>query len=171
MESPFARFITRPWGTWQAIGYGTLAVGLFDAIDAIVFFGLRSGATPMRIFQSIASGLIGRDAYAGGAGTALVGLVLHFVVAFGIVSTYMLASGIQPALTRRPLLYGAVYGVVAYLVMNLVVIPLSAIGTVRFSTPGVINGLLIHAALVGPPSALAAARAAAGWRAAPPRAR
>ena len=46
----------------RAILWGTLAVGTLDALDAIVFFGLR-GVTPLRIFQSIASGLLGRAAY------------------------------------------------------------------------------------------------------------
>lgn len=44
----------------RALLYGTLAVGILDITDAIVFFGLRS-AKPIRILQSIASGLLGRS--------------------------------------------------------------------------------------------------------------
>jgi hypothetical protein len=160
--SAIRRFLERPWTMAGAIAAGTLVVGVLDGIDAIVFFRLRSGATPGRIFQGIAAGLLGSASFAGGTSTALLGLCLHFVVACGIVSTYVAASRVAPALASRPLLYGVPYGVVAYFVMNLVVIPLSAIGTVRFSTAGVVNGLLIHGLVVGPVSALAAARAAAG---------
>ena len=46
--------------------------------------------------------------------------------------------------------------------MNLVVIPLSAIGAVVLRWPGSLNGLLIHALLVGPPATIAAAKALAG---------
>lgn len=53
-----------PWG--RALLVGTLAVGVLDILDAIVFFALR-GAQPIRILQSIAAGLLGRAAFAGGA--------------------------------------------------------------------------------------------------------
>lgn len=154
-------FIERPLTTAQAILYGTLVVGLLDGLDAIVVFG-AVGATPVRIFQSIAAGLLGRASYAGGVPTALVGMALHFVVACGIVSSYVAVSRVVPALWRQPLLYGPLYGIAVYFVMNVIVIPLSAIGTMRFSTLGVVNGLLIHALVVGPVSAIVAARAGAG---------
>ena len=57
--------------------YGTLVVGALDLIDAIVFFGLR-GVRPIRTFQSIAAGLLGRAAFQGGLATALLGAFLHF---------------------------------------------------------------------------------------------
>src|SRR5258708_32598705 len=93
----------------QAILYGTLVVGTLDAIDAIVFFGLRSGVRPVRIFQGIASGLLGRASFQGGLKTAALGLVLHYSIAFGIVVTYFLVSrrGLRP--TRHPLIRGLVY--------------------------------------------------------------
>jgi len=49
--------------------------------------------------------------------------------------------------------------VAAFFVMNLVVIPLSAIGTVVLRWPAAVNGLLIHALLVRPPATIAAAKA------------
>ena len=153
-------------GVGRAIAYGTLIVGALDALDAIIVFGLRSGATPARIFRGIAAGVLGRGAVTGGMPAAILGLVLHFTVALGIVTTYVVVSRFVPALNRRPFLYGPLYGVVAYFVMNLVVIPLSAIGPVRFTTFGMINGLLIHALGVGLPTALIASRI----RAAPPAA-
>jgi hypothetical protein len=78
----------------RAITLATLTVGVLDGLDAIIFFGLR-GATPTRIFQAIAAGILGRQAAVqGGLQTALLGVALHFVfvVAFGIVGTYYLAS-------------------------------------------------------------------------------
>ena len=76
----------------RAILYGTLVVGTLDAIDALVFFGLRSGATPVRIFQGIASGWLGRSASTGGLRTAALGLATHYFIAFGIVATYFVVS-------------------------------------------------------------------------------
>ena len=81
---------------------------------------------PSRILQSIAAGLLGRASFQGGAATAALGLVLHFFIAFGIVGTYFVVARAVPALTRRPFLTGPLYGLVAYGVMNYVVVPLSA---------------------------------------------
>jgi hypothetical protein len=138
----------------RAIALGTLLVGTIDAVDALVFFGLR-GAAPMRIFQGIAAGAIGREAArAGGWGTAALGLFFHYVVALGIVATYALAGRAVPVLRRRPVVYGIVYGIGAYFFMNLVVIPLSAIGPQRFTLGPLVNGILVHAFGIGLPTAL-----------------
>ena len=90
-----------------------------------------------------------------------LGLLLHFVIAFGVVATYLLATRLIPALNRRPWLYGLLYGVVVYAVMNLVVVPLSAAALGSGPTPLVVrvNGVLIHMFGVGLPAALVAARA------------
>src|SRR5258707_10006954 len=139
----------------QAILYGTCVVGTLDALDAIVFFGLRSGARPARIFQGIASGLIGPAARQGGWKTAALGVFLHYFIAFGIVTTYVLVSRRVPFLTRHPVICGLSYGLLAYAVMNLVVIPLSKIGGPSMpAAPALANGLLIHMFGVGLPSAL-----------------
>ena len=143
----------------RALLYGTLAVGLLDALDAIVVFGLRSGATPTRIFQGIAAGLYGRASYDGGWVTAAIGVGLHFTVAFGVTAVYLFASRQLPALARRPWTFGPLYGVVVYVVMTFVFIALSAIGPVRPSAFALTNGLIIHMLGVGLPAALVAARA------------
>ena len=140
----------------RAIVVGTLVVGTIDAIDAIAFFGLR-GATPLRIFQGIAAGAVGREAArAGGWRTAALGVFFHYLVALGIAAAYVLASRRLPLLVRRPLVCGALYGVAAYFFMNLVVIPLSKIGPQPFTTAPLVNGLLIHAVGIGIPVALVA---------------
>jgi hypothetical protein len=150
----------RQVATGRALLYGTLVVGTLDALDAIVFFGLRSGAQPVRIFQGIAAGLIGRQAAtAGGLRTALLGVALHYFIAFGIVATFFVASRYVRILRTAPVTTGLLYGIVAFLVMNTVVLPLSAVGGGRLAWPFVanavlVNGVLIHMFGVGLPSAL-----------------
>jgi hypothetical protein len=161
MATRLAAWLEEPWTVGQAIVYGTLAVGVLDGLAAIISAGLR-GTAPPRLFQSIAFGLLGRDTFSGGAATALLGLGLHFIVALGVVSTYLAASRVLPVLAQRPLLLGMLYGIAAFFVMNYVVIPLSVIGRVVVQWPGAIQGLLIHALIVGPPAAMAAAKVHAG---------
>jgi hypothetical protein len=102
----------------RALLYGTLAVGILDGLDAAVFFGLR-GVQPIRVFQAIASGALGRAAFAGGWQTALLGVAFHFFIAFCVVLTFLLASRRLPVLRRAPVVSGLLYGIVVYLVMNL----------------------------------------------------
>jgi hypothetical protein len=155
-----------PWRAAKAIVVGGLTVGILDALDAIIFFGLRSGATPQGIFRGIAAGLVGRPAArAGGVGMALVGVLCHFFIAFSIVTVYYVVSRRVRVLAHHPFIFGPLYGIAAYFVMNRVVIPLSALGAGPAPPwPVFINGLLIHAFGVGLPSALVAWRALASGR-------
>ena len=147
-----------PWG--RALLVGTLAVGVLDILDAIVFFGLR-GAQPVRILQSIAAGLLGRAAFAGGWRTAALGLALHFFIAFMIVLVFLVASRRLRLLTRHPVITGLIYGIAVYLVMTFVVVPASAAGGRGLPAwPVAVNGVLIHMFGVGLPASLAARAAA-----------
>ena len=115
---------------------------------------------PTRILQSISAGLLGRDAaVAGGLTTALLGLALHLFIAFMVVLIYHLESRRIRVLTSHPIVCGILYGLAVYVVMNYIVIPLSA-GPPRTAlvppAPVLINGLLIHGFGVGLPAALTA---------------
>ena len=91
----------------RALLLGALTVGVLDIFDAFVFFGFR-GVPPLRILQAIASGVLGREAAAeGGLGTAALGLLLHFFIAFMVVLVFYLVSRKVPILTRYPLVTGA----------------------------------------------------------------
>jgi hypothetical protein len=148
---------------FDTIFYGGLAVGVLDGLDALVFFGLR-GSSPTGIFQYIASGLLGRAAFAGGLKTALLGVLLHFLIAFILAAIYYGLSLRFPALLRRPFVWGPAYGVAAHLVMSFVVTPLSAAPPLPYPLPVMLNGVLGHALLVGLPIALIARRSAAARR-------
>ena len=69
-------------GRVRAIVAGGLAAGVLDAVDALVAYKLAYGMSPLVIYQFVASGLLGKAAYAGGAATALLGLAVHFLIAF-----------------------------------------------------------------------------------------
>src|SRR3982751_966851 len=78
---------------FDTILYGGLVVGILDGLFALIFYGLILGAPTLRIFQSVAAGLLGRPAaIEGGVRTFLLGLLLHFIVATCIAAVYYLAS-------------------------------------------------------------------------------
>lgn len=124
-----------------------------DGLDAVIFFGLR-GVRPIRIFQAIASGVLAKPAFAGGLGTALLGAALHLLIATVIVGTYVAISRRLRTLAERPFLWGPLYGLACYAVMNLVVVPLSLAANPPKPLPVLVNGLAIHIMGVGLPAAL-----------------
>ena len=148
---------------FDTILYGGLVVGIFDMLFAFTFYGLILGAPPLRIFQSVAAGLLGRAAaYEGGVKTFVLGILLHFVVASCIAAVYYLASRTLPVLIRHPIISGLMYGMIAYLGMNYIVVPLSAIGrrTGPLRVPIFLTEIVGHAFLVGLPLGLLARRSA-----------
>jgi hypothetical protein len=150
--------------TLRAILLGGLLAGLADALYATLYFGWL-GARPVRIWQSVAAGLLTRErAVAGGLPTAALGLAIHFLIAYAAAAVYVLASRRLPVLVRRAVLCGSLYGLWVYVFMNSVVIPLSALPPRKASwiqpTVTFFTGLLVHMFGVGLGISLPARRAA-----------
>ncbi|MFC3552045.1 hypothetical protein ACFOLC_13625 [Lysobacter cavernae] len=136
-----------------------LVAATLDILYATGFWALR-GVDPTRVWQSIAAGLLGKASFSGGADTATLGLALHYLIALAMAAAYFIAARRLPKLWQQPWRYGALYGLLLYAVMNLIVVPLSA-------APGggakpmlwVVLSLLAHVLLVGLPIAWCARRA------------
>jgi hypothetical protein len=142
---------------WKVIAGATLLVGTLDISDAFIFYGLR-GVSPIRILQGIASGVLGRTAFGMGHRSALLGLFFHFFIAFSATCVFLLGARKLP-LAHRPWLYGALFGVALYIVMNYIVLPLSKIG-LRPMPPLVplVNGIAALVFCIGIPLAFIARR-------------
>ncbi len=139
---------------YRAILWGGLIAGTLDITAAFINSGLH-GVGPLRVLRSIASGLLGAQARNGGIGTAALGLGLHFLIALGAATVYYAASRKLNLLTQHAIICGVLYGILVYLVMNLIVLPLSAIYFKPSYTPSaVVTGLIIHMLCVGLPIAL-----------------
>ena len=132
-----------------------LVSGTLDITDALVYYGFR-GARPIAILQSIASGLLGRAAFQGGVGTAILGALLHFFIAFTASGVFYFAARQLAFLRRYAAIWGLLYGGAIYFVMNWIVVPLSAVPKPRPAVPAVslINGVLAVVLLVGLPISL-----------------
>lgn len=143
---------------WVVLG-GLLA-GALDITYACIFWAIKADLPARRIFQSVASGLLGQASFTGGWGTALLGLTLHFSIALSMAVAYYLVSLRWMALRRRPLVFGPAYGLLLYGLMYFIVVPLSRAAPSR---PG--NNLwtwmtiAVHMFLIATPMALGTARA------------
>lgn len=135
--------------------WGGLIAGTLDITAAILTYKVRDNVLPIRILQSVASGLLGKDAFTGGARAAALGLFLHFVIAFGATTVFFLASRKVPWLIQHAVIAGILYGMIVQQFMQQVVLPLSAFHKAPFSLGALVVGLVTHVICVGLPIALA----------------
>jgi len=128
-----------------AIAVGGLSAGALDLTQAMILFGAD-------IPLAIAAGLLGRQAFHGGAGTYVLGVFLHFFIACSAAAIYYAASRKLGFLKEHPLVCGLFFGGAVQEVMNLVVLPLSALhARGPYKLHDLILGLLVHMVVVGLP--------------------
>ena len=135
------------------LGGGTAAT-----IDIVYAFVRNAGfdKTPQWVLQSVGSGFLGLDAFESGIPGALLGLVSHYSILIVAALVYLQAANRVPALRTQALACGAIFGVLVYLFMNFVVLPLSAFPfTLTYSPMRLLEGFASHAVFVGIPIAVA----------------
>jgi len=133
-----------------------LMVAIADGLEPIIANFNRLGwSAPRRVFQSVASGVLGRASFDGGTSTALLGVALHFTIALIWTSIYALVVrrlGIVQRLaatTGGLLIVGAIYGATIWLSMDYIVIPLSRATFTPPSNPAFWQQLVWHVVGVG----------------------
>lgn len=140
----------------KPIAIATFIAGTLDILSAVVF-SIMAGSTPIRMLQSVASGPFG-DAALANTSYAVAGLLVHFTIMACMVTAYMVVAQRSRLLLDRPILAGVLYGILLWLVMYWVVLPL------RFHAPHpsqvvpIAKQLFSHIVLVGIPIGLVARR-------------
>jgi uncharacterized membrane protein YagU involved in acid resistance len=147
---------------FETILIGGALAGVGDGLDAVLYYNWASGVAPARLFQHIASGLLGAQSFSGGWATVLLGVVLHFTIAIGAAAVFYAGCRVMPALVKQPWITGPLFGLCVYLVMHYIVVPMSAVAHRKTPMSGMELGdqLFSHMFLVGLPIALMARRSA-----------
>jgi uncharacterized membrane protein YagU involved in acid resistance len=114
------------WVILRTILWIGLVAGTLDITENLVFSQLR-GVTPWRVFQYIASGLIGTQAFQSGWTSVLLGVTLHYAIALIWTGVFYAVARKFAIVMRRPVWSGLLYGGVVYLIMNFIVVPLSGV--------------------------------------------
>ena len=144
----------------RAILVAGLTAGALDLLAAFALSASRGGG-PVQALQGIATGVLGRSSYSGGAGSAALGFVCHFTIALGAATTYYILSRRLRVLTSQAIFSGALFGIGVYFFMQYVVLPLSAFpGRPASQLSTIATGVLIHIFCVGLPIALVIRRQA-----------
>lgn len=126
---PIAPGCTQGSPAWLQVFWGGLIVAVADIIFATTVWFTWSVSGLITVFQAIAVGVLGKASYDGGVATAALGAGLQLFMATMFVAAYTLVGRRVPALLHKPFVYGPLYGVLLYVIMNFVVMPLSRVGT------------------------------------------
>lgn len=139
-----------------AILIGGTAAAVLDIGYVFTVWSLKD-VGPEVILRAVASGVLGAPAFSGGASASALGAALHWLMATAMAAVYVGAGARLPTLVQRPIVWGPLYGLALFFVMDRIVVPLSAAPAGRPpSLPMTLGQVAAHVFLVGMPIALAA---------------
>lgn len=141
---------------WKPLATATLVCGTLDILFATMLTLLRS-KEPAAMLRFVAAGPFPAATEWGAAGS-LLGLAVHYTLMAIMVAIFILAARRVPALTDSPLLWGLIYGLVTYVAMNLIVVPLRFPAAWPPKALSIGTQLFAHIVLVGIPTSLIARR-------------
>jgi hypothetical protein len=130
-----------------------LLAGTLDAIAAVLLYLARGNKDPRMLFRYIASAVYGNRAFAAGGSMALRGLLFHYLIAMSWIAVYFYLSGHMPWLSLHPLLAAIGYGILVWIIMNLVVVPYSRAAPRPFSWSFAVINMVILIVVIGLPAA------------------
>lgn len=129
--------------------------GTLDILAAFTQYYINTGKSPLVILNYIASAAFGKaTAYAPGAGMQLAGLGFHYVIAYGLTVFFFWLYPRLRALSRSVALTAIAYGLFAWCVTNLVIVPLSYINKFPSNPKNMVIGALILIFMIGLPLTL-----------------
>ena len=137
-----------------AIIISGLVAGLLDITAACTQYYINTGKGPGTVLRYVASGVFGKKAFIGGATMAAWGLLFHFIIAFGLTILYFWLYPKISWLGKNKFLVGLLYGVFAWLVTNLIIVPLSQAPIPHFVISKALIAMLILMVCIGLPISL-----------------
>jgi uncharacterized membrane protein YagU involved in acid resistance len=132
-----------------------LLVGTLDGLAALI---LNYKTSPAIIFKFIAAGVFGKAAFKGGYEMVAAGVVFHYLIALLFTNAFYLLYPFFKKMFQNAYLTAVAYGCIAWLIMNLLVIPVSKIGFHPIKLQIILIGLLVLIICIGLPIALIADR-------------
>ena len=145
---------TSPTSRNSLLRLSVIAGLICGAVDVIIFHWFIQnvlGGVPLIIFyQYVASGALGESAFAGGIPTALLGVLFHFFFSIVIAGIFILGVSRIPLLRRHIIPGSLLYGFGVFIVMNMIVTPLSATLPIPAPTiPELIVNIIVHILISG----------------------
>ena len=130
-----------------------LIIAIAGGLDQTIFAVLTQHVTAVFVFQYIASALLGLGAFAGGYTTALVGLLIHVVIALVVAAVFILAASTITFVRRTVFLSALVYGAAVSIISG-VLLPFTAAPKLSVTTLALVHGIVADAVVIGLPLAI-----------------
>lgn len=131
-----------------------LTAGFLDITAACTQYYIKTGKGPGGVLRYVASGVFGKKAFSGGTAMATWGLFFHFIIAFGLTIFFFWLYPKIEWLGKNRILTGLLYGIFAWLVTNLLIVPLSQAPAAPIVLSKAIIAALILMACIGLPISL-----------------
>lgn len=129
-----------------------LLVGTLDILSAFIYYFIKTGKKDVfNVLKYVASGLFGKEAFSAGNGMIIAGLLLHYMIAFAFTLFFFRLFPKIKVFSTNKILTGIFYGIFIWMVMNLVVVPLSGIGNRPFDIVNATINVLILIICIGIP--------------------
>lgn len=157
-EQSFSSSPVRSPNWYKTVFLTGLLAGTLDITAAIIHFLIRGGHDPVQIFIYIASGVFGQAAYSGNAAMPVLGLIFHYVIAFIWTILFFITYPRVSLLRKNKYISAIIYGAFIWLVMNLIVVPLSSVRQFPFRIDQALTGVAILIVAIGFPVSLIASR-------------
>jgi hypothetical protein len=137
---------------YKQILKATFIAGSLDIIAACLQAWLsKSTVTPDVVLKYIASGVFGKDAYAGGTEMILCGLLFHFMIAFACTLVYFLLYPKLKFLHWNIFFSSLLIALVAWAVTTQLIMPMSQIKQPPFDLTKALSAIAILYVCIGLP--------------------
>ncbi len=145
---------TKSSSATKTILWSGLIAGILDAIAGVIVYFIFFKFSPFQVLQFIATGIHGPEAMNGGIPMIIAGTIYHFIIAYACAIVYFFLYPRLAILRNKIAVMGLLFGLGIWLVMNLLVLPLSNIPKGPFDMNLAIIGIIWHMTLVGLPIAI-----------------
>lgn len=143
----------------KTIIFAGITAGTLDILAAFINTSLKQGKFAAEIvLRFIASGIFGKPAFSGGGEMIAAGLIFHYIIATGFAAAYFIIYNRFLLLKKNYLISGTVYGIIVWIVMNLIIVPISNTPHIPFSFERISVGIIILIICIGWPISFFAER-------------
>lgn len=136
---------------FKTILWAGFLTGLLDILAAMSMYYISFHKSPLNIFLFIASGIFGKNAFSGHWSMIIFGILFHFLIAYIVAVLFFLIYPSMKLLFKNRVVTAIISGVFIWLVMNIVILPLSKAPQLPLDSSAVLKGVLTLIIAVGLP--------------------
>ena len=128
-----------------------LIVGTLDILAAFADYYIATGKGPEGVLRFIASGVFGKAAFTGTTIMIWLGLLFHFIIAFGLTIFFFIIYPKIKFLQLNIILTAIIFGIASWLITNLIIVPLSNTPSIPFKFSNALKAFCILVFTIGAP--------------------